>query len=186
MAKADLQRAQGGFALDTLLFYNDTGGEGLGQKSDGIHSLVKTLVQKDVPIHGVGLQMRTGTGHPPNIHDVERNMQRIAGLGLQVHKMDVRTDVTTEDQQEQFEAQARIYASIAELCLAQPACTAVVTWGFSDSNYAHDGRPDASLIYDANYQRKPAYWTLIKVFCHYPRLSVGTICLSKTEQAMRL
>ena len=40
-----------------LLFYNDNGGEGLGQKSDAIFAMVKDFKRRGVPIDGVGLQM---------------------------------------------------------------------------------------------------------------------------------
>ena len=39
------------------LFYNDYNGEGLGSKSDAIYRLLKELLQRRVPVDGVGLQM---------------------------------------------------------------------------------------------------------------------------------
>ncbi|MEM9009042.1 MAG: endo-1,4-beta-xylanase [Cyanobacteria bacterium P01_F01_bin.86] len=44
-------------APDTQLFYNNYRGAGIGEKSDAIYALVRDLVQRDVPISGVGFQM---------------------------------------------------------------------------------------------------------------------------------
>src|SRR5580700_6710498 len=40
-----------------LLFYNDNGGEGAGDKSDAIYAMVKDFKKHGVPIDGVGLQL---------------------------------------------------------------------------------------------------------------------------------
>jgi len=49
-----------------LLFYNETGGEGLNRKSYAIYSMLKDFKKRGVPIDGVGLQMpfRTSTTTP--------------------------------------------------------------------------------------------------------------------------
>src|SRR5271157_1326880 len=48
------------------LFYNDTGGEGLGAKSDAVYNLVKGMVSRGVPINGVGLQMHVTPDFAPS------------------------------------------------------------------------------------------------------------------------
>jgi len=47
-----------------LLFYNDYGAEDIGVKSNAVYNLVKRLLEKDVPIHGVGL-MHVSLENPP-------------------------------------------------------------------------------------------------------------------------
>ena len=74
------------------LFYNDYGGEGLGQKSNAIYNLVAGMIKRGVPINGVGLQMHVSLdGYPPP-QDVLSNMKRLAALGLEVQitEMDVK------------------------------------------------------------------------------------------------
>jgi endo-1,4-beta-xylanase len=144
---------------DARLFYNDYGGEGLGAKSDAIYAMVRDLVARGVPIHGVGLQMHVSVEAPPDPQAVAANMARLAELGLevQVTEMDVRIQEPVTP--EKLEAQAQVYADVLDVCLAAPNCTAFVLWGFAD---CHSWIPNffpgcsAGLIFDENYQPKPA------------------------------
>ncbi|MDW8049331.1 MAG: endo-1,4-beta-xylanase, partial [Nitrososphaerota archaeon] len=70
---------------NALLFYNDYGAEGLGVKSDAVYNLVKGLLEKGVPIHGVGLQMHISADSPPSPQSVAANIRRLNNLGLEVH-----------------------------------------------------------------------------------------------------
>ena len=144
---------------DALLFYNDYSAEGLGHKSDAIYALVQGLVQRGVPIHGVGLQMHTSLGACPRHEDVATNIDRLAALGLEVHitEMDVRIPEPVTE--EELDAQARIYRDMLRVCISAENCTAFVLWGFAD---CHSWIPDffpgygAGLIFDENYDPKPA------------------------------
>lgn len=42
---------------DAVLFYNDYNVEELNHKSDKMYSMVQSMQQRGIPIHGVGLQM---------------------------------------------------------------------------------------------------------------------------------
>jgi endo-1,4-beta-xylanase len=139
-----------------LLFYNDYNNEGLDRKSDAVYSLVSDLVQRGVPIDGVGLQMHVKLATPPNLPDVAANMGRIASLGLQVHvsEMDVEVWGIGGTDQDRLNAQADMYRQLAQICLSEPACTALITWGFTDKYTWLGGTP---LLFDAAYQPKPAY-----------------------------
>jgi endo-1,4-beta-xylanase len=149
---------------DALLFYNDHGGEGLGQKADAIYTLVQDLLQRGVPIHGLGLQTHVGLDSSPQPQDVAANMDRLSALGLEIHitEMDVRIeDPATE---EKLVEQARVYRDMLEVCLFTQNCTAFVLWGFTDR---YSWIPscckgwDAALIFDKSYRPKPAYNSLI-------------------------
>ncbi len=148
---------------DALLFYNDYSGEGLGPKSDAIYELVQGLVQRGVPIHGVGLQMHVPlTGYPPP-QALAVNMERLSQLGLRVHitEMDVR--IAQPVTQEELEKQAQAYADVLNACVAAPNCDAFVLWGFTDR---HSWIPDfftgwgSALIFDEQYTPKPAYYAI--------------------------
>jgi endo-1,4-beta-xylanase len=63
-----------------------------------------------------------------------------------------------------LQMQAAIYRQIAEACLAHPGCTALQTWGFTDK-YSWIGSHSkktrgAALLFDRDYQPKPAYQAL--------------------------
>lgn len=153
---------------DAQLFYNDHDGEELGVKSDAIYALVQGLQERNVPIHGVGLQMHKSLGNAPDPEAVAANMQRLADLGLevQISEMDVSLDEGEGTQAEQLEEQAKVYQTMLQTCLEASNCTAFTTWGLTDQfswiPQFYD-RPDAPLLFDEAYQPKPAYDALIDV-----------------------
>ncbi len=159
---------------NALLFYNDYDIEGRSLKSQAMYNLVKDLLERGVPIHGVGFQMHVGLHRPPNIADVRANMDRLAALGLKVEitEMDVTTWAGTGTLEERLQAQAQIYQQVLELCVTHPACIGFTTWGFTD-RYTwipkHIGRPDIPLPLDKDYLAKPAYRALSAVLAaHVP------------------
>lgn len=150
-----------------LLFYNDNGGEDLNPKSDAIYAMVKDFKQRGVPIDGVGLQM-----HVPNLEldiaAVAANIARLTALGVQVHitELDVSLPLDSNNNagHDDLLRQAEIYRGVARACLQSPGCTAIQTWGFTDK-YSWIGSHSkktrgAALLFDRNYQPKPAYRAL--------------------------
>jgi endo-1,4-beta-xylanase len=141
------------------LFYNDTGGEGLGAKSDAVYNLVSGMVSRGVPIDGVGLQMHVTATGAPTASSISSNIKRLGALGLEVHitEMDVRLPVPASVSD--LIAQAMVYQNVAAACLANSNCTALLTWGVSDANswipaaYPSFG---AALLFDQQFQPKPA------------------------------
>jgi endo-1,4-beta-xylanase len=56
--------------------------------------------------------------------------------------------------------------------LQNPGCTAVQTWGFTDkyswiASHTH-GSEGAALLFDKNYQPKPAYSSLLDEISSWP------------------
>ncbi|MFN2110570.1 MAG: endo-1,4-beta-xylanase [Anaerolineae bacterium] len=152
---------------DALLFYNDYGAEGLGRKSDRVYDLVKDMLERDVPIHGVGLQLHLAIGEAPKLENVQRNIERLGELGLQVHitELDIRLPDDASDAL--FQTQAEMYRDYLEVCLAAENCTAFVMWGFTDRySWIPSFKPgfDHALIFDRNYRAKPAYFALRDAF----------------------
>lgn len=153
-----------------LLFYNDYDAEGLNAKSNAIYAMVKDFKQRGVPIDGVGLQMHLNLHHVPS--NVAANIERLAELDLQVNitEMDVALPVNAEGKAdpENLAKQAAIYQKMAAVCASHPACTAFQTWGFTDK-YSWipgftKGKEGAALIFDAAYQKKPAYAAILNAF----------------------
>ena len=147
-----------------LLFYNEAEGEGLNRKSDAIYAMVKAFKQHRVPIDGVGLQM-----HIPHLDfdttAVAANIARLTALGLQVHitELDVSlpVDASGQARNDDLQPQAEIYRGVARVCLQNPGCTAIQTWGFTDKyswigSHSHSTR-GAALPFDRTYKPKPAY-----------------------------
>jgi endo-1,4-beta-xylanase len=157
---------------DALLFYNDYNVEDANHnpKSDAMYGLVKGMLSRGVPIHGVGLQFHI-TAKPSDVPaaGLDANIARFAALGLQVHitELDVRipVDANGNASATDLAAQAQSYHDIVSVCLKYHACTAVQTWGFTDR---HSWVPHfykgygAALPFDKNYQSKPAYASILQ------------------------
>jgi len=147
------------------LFYNDYGDEGLGAKSDAVYNLLKGMLQRGIPVYGVGLQMHISTTSYPSAHDVLTNMQRLAALGLkvQISEMDVEVQGDTRPMAQRLATQSTIYYDMLHDCLSVHACISFAMWGFTD-RYTWiplaTGHADEPLIFDTSYHPKPAYYAL--------------------------
>jgi endo-1,4-beta-xylanase len=148
---------------DALLFYNDYSAEGMNTKSDAVYDLVKGMLERGVPIHGVGMQMHIALGQVPPADKFLENMDRLADLGLQVHITELDVRIRDDPDEETLVQQAEDYREIMETCLAAKGCTAFITWGFTDRySWIPSSRQGwgSALILDASYQPKPAYTAL--------------------------
>jgi endo-1,4-beta-xylanase len=142
-----------------LLVYNDYDAEVVNAKSTGIYNMVQDMQNRGIPIDGVGFQMHIGTGGI-NYQSFEQNLQRFADLGLAlfVTEMDVRIQLPVTAAK--LATQANVYRNVINVCLRQPACYGFLMWGFTD---LHSWIPGffpgygAALIFDENYNPKPAY-----------------------------
>lgn len=144
------------------LFYSDYDGEALNTKSNAIYTLMKELLERDTPIDGVAFHLHIRLDDIPNWDDVQSNIQRLQALGLEVQMSEV--DVRTQDVNllvaEKIVQQADVYGAAAHVCLGTTACTSFSTWGFTDLHTwinGLTGTPDLPLLFDADYQPKPAY-----------------------------
>ena len=136
------------------LLYNDYDVAWEGPKADGMYRLVKRLLDEGVPLHGVGFQLHIFTDF--DLQDsVRRNFQRFADLGLEIYVTELDVSLRSGASLEQ---QAAVYQDIMSLCLEQPACRALQTWGFTD-RYSWRKQYDP-LMFDDDYNTKPAYFTL--------------------------
>jgi endo-1,4-beta-xylanase len=151
-----------------LLFYNEAEGEGLNQKSQAAYEMLRDFRQRGVPVEGVGLQM-----HVSNLEfdraAVASNIARLTALGLQIHitELDVSLpfDSVGRVRDSDLQRQADIYREVVRICLQNPGCTAIQTWGFSDKyswigSHSHGGR-GAALLFDRLYRPKPAYEVMV-------------------------
>jgi endo-1,4-beta-xylanase len=160
---------------DALLFYNDYN-ESNPQKREKIYKLVKSLVDKDVPIHGVGLQAHWNLVNP-SLKDIRTAIERYASLGLKLHltELDIsvfnfgdkRADLT-EPTPEMLELQAERYHQVFQLLREyQDSITSVTFWGAADdyswlSNFPVKGRKNWPFLFDENHQPKDSFWKVVQ------------------------
>ncbi len=114
-----------------------------------------------MPIDGVGFQAHIDTGFNVVSQRVLENYQRFRDLGLEVQitELDVQSN-SSFPASEQNQRQAKVYGDMLETCLAVK-CSAFMMWGLTDAHSWRAGR--SPLIFDGNYQPKPAYDALIRV-----------------------
>ncbi len=125
-----------------------------GQKFDDLLSLLDRLQARDVPVDAVGFQLHVFSSYD-QFDELAANMAAIAERGLDVHVTELDVAIV-DDHSEQ--RQADVYKGIVDVCLAQPRCTVVQTWGFTDR---YSFRTLQSPLYlDRDYAIKPAYQSL--------------------------
>ncbi|KYG35254.1 endo-1,4-beta-xylanase [Alkalihalobacillus trypoxylicola] len=159
---------------EAALFYNDYN-ECDPEKRDKIYTLVKDMLEKDVPIHGIGLQAHWNI-HDPSMDHIRAAIEKYASLGLQLQitEMDVsmfqfedkRMDLL-KPTNEMLEKQAERYEQFFKLFKEyHQHITSVTFWGVSDKyTWLHDfpvrGRRNWPFLFDENNQTKEAYWRVI-------------------------
>jgi endo-1,4-beta-xylanase len=150
------------------LYYNDYGTEGVGRKSDAVYALARGLVDRGVPIHGVGLQMHLDAADRgrPTPDAIAHNVARLAALGLEVRvsEMDVRIRrVRRRHSQGRLGAQRAVYHDVIAACAGVAGFAGVTFWGLTDAHSWVDDRfgEDDPLLFDAAYAPKPAYFGVL-------------------------
>ncbi len=115
------------------LFYNDYDAEEINAKSDAIYAMAKDFKKRGVPLDGIGFQTHVTLkfDEPKKLASYAKNLERFAKLGLDLHitELDVRL---TDANSASLQAQAHLYGEITGLCLEQPSCKLIQTWGFTD------------------------------------------------------
>ena len=148
---------------DAKLFLNDYGVECGGRKADAYYNLAKHLIEKKIPIHGVGLQCHFDAGVLDSAGLV-RQIQRFQELGLEV--------VITELDIASSGKQADEFRTIANIFMEQENCSNMVLWGVSDRDSWRNSSP---LLFDADLAAKPAFFAVRDALKRQYVLSVAPV-----------
>jgi endo-1,4-beta-xylanase len=145
------------------LFYNDYNIEAGGQKTRNMLALVDGMKSRGVPITGVGFQMHVLIDWP-SISAIEASLKAVADRGLKVKISEM--DVSMKNAYSSFTSDAalrqqqRYHDIVAAYLRAVPAAqrAGITVWGVwdADSWINEPTRPDWPLLFDANFQAKPA------------------------------
>lgn len=160
---------------EALLFYNDYN-EADPVKSEKIYTLVKSLLEQGVPIHGIGLQAHWSLYHP-SLDNIRVAIEKYASLGVKLHitELDVsmfafddrRTDLTAPTE-EMLALQAERYGQFFRLFQEYSEyITSVTFWGAADDytwldHFPVRGRKNWPFLFDAKHQPKPSYSEVLK------------------------
>lgn len=137
-----------------VLVLNDYGVEFQGQaKTEAFYNLVKRLKDKNIPIHGVGIQCHLDAGQV-DVAMLRANIRRYKELGLVCNITEL--DLGIEDNSSQsLMKQADDYFAITRAFLAEDNCTTMMVWGLRDNE---SWRSSSPLLYDSSLNAKPAYY----------------------------
>jgi endo-1,4-beta-xylanase len=173
---------------DAKLFYNDYY-DWLPAKNQGIHKMLKGLLDAGVPVHGVGMQCHINiepSTDPNNqayyqtVAYLEEAIKLYSSLGLEVQVTELDQSLyipgvtytsdqyyttatfTPALQQQQADRYREFFALFRKY---KDVITGVTFWGISDDNTwlseFSSGRKDFPLLFDANKQPKPAFYAVV-------------------------
>lgn len=154
---------------NALLFYNDYNAM-IESKREKIYQLIKGLVDRGTPIHGIGLQ-----GHFDIYFtipaEIKKTIEQFADLGLkiQITEMDIsvyrfqdhRIDLK-HPTLEMIDKQTKLYEQIFGIFREyRDVISGVTLWGIADDHTWRDdypvrGRKDWPLLFGEDFSSKPA------------------------------
>ena len=138
-------------APEATLLLNDFDIAINGAKADTLFTMLDDLLERNVPIDGVGFQLHVFSSFD-QFNEVRENFKQVADRGLDIYITEMDVALNSGDS---LATQAQVYKSIVEVCLEQPRCRAIQTWGFTDQySFREIFQP---LMFDKDYQPKPAY-----------------------------
>lgn len=160
---------------NALLFYNDYSATNPA-KRDKIITLLKKIQEKQIPIHGMGLQGHWSIYGPPE-QQIREALDAYAELGLELQiteldvsvyppeggrrekKPDESDEFTAELEQKQIEQYDLFFQIFRDY---KDELSGVTFWNISDhhswlDNFPVRGRKNYPLLFDQNRERKKAY-----------------------------
>ena len=156
--------------------YSDSEGE---KRRTAMLALLTHMKQTGVPIDALGLQSHLNPGRDGDFSasKLAAFLQQVANLGLKIYvtELDV-VDASLPAEIAPRDARvAQTYSNYLDVVLAQPAVSAVITWGLSDrytwltlQTPRKDGLPVRPLPLDSNLQSKQAYNAMLAAFAGAP------------------
>ncbi len=133
-----------------------------------LERVVKELLARGVPLHGVGHQMHVDLDKPSGT-ELDETLTRFAALGLenQVTELDLTRGAHAAGADGELLArQAARYEELFAVFVRHPDVKAVTFWGISDAHtWRNAGRAagtDQPLLFDAGQRPKPAYFAVAR------------------------
>ena len=175
---------------DAELYYNDYNIELKGKRA-GVIKLVKSLQEKGIKVDAIGIQGHWHLDAPP-LQEIDESFKEYAALGCKVMITEFEVNVIPEpnivgaeiSQRGKYDEKlnpypksfpdsmqvvlANRYAALFDLFVKnRDVITRVTFWGLHDgyswkNNWPIPGRSNYPLLFDRNYQPKPAYDAVIK------------------------
>ena len=165
-----------------LLFYNEYGIEGedagSAKKREAVLALLRGMLQRDVPVDGVGIQSHlvAGQTYGPGLRAFIRTAHQL-GLRTMLTELDVNDRALTPIPADRDIAVANLYSQYLRSALADGYVSAVLTWGITDKltwlaqqGSRTDGMPERPLPFDTELNPKAAFVAQRRALATAPRV----------------
>lgn len=154
------------------LFYNDYNEYSPNKQAYIISDILTPLVEKGL-IDGMGMQSHISMSYP-TIDLYKDAIQQYADLGLEIQITELDISEKSNDYADQLALAQRyqdVFKLYKELKDSGTNISAVVLWGITDSTSWIGGYP---LLFDKDYQAKPAYYAVIDTDSEVEKLQTMT------------
>jgi endo-1,4-beta-xylanase len=158
---------------NAILFYNDYGQDGKPKKMQAILNLVKDLQARQIPIHGLGLQMHININSKNEELASVIHQSQASGLAIHFSELDIavnpKNDSTFVYNETAQEAQKHKYQFVFQSYQSIPKKQqyGITFWNVGDKDSWLRGyfkRPkEYPLLFDESYRRKPMYSSLLNL-----------------------
>ncbi|KAF8655793.1 hypothetical protein AX16_002879 [Volvariella volvacea WC 439] len=125
------------------LYINDYNLDSNNAKVRGLVALVNRVNSGGTLIDGIGTQAHLGSGGGSGVQAALTALAAASVSEVAITELDI-VGAGTND-----------YLAVTNACLNTPKCVSITSWGVSDTNSWRSG--DRPLLFDGNYQPKPAY-----------------------------
>jgi endo-1,4-beta-xylanase len=167
------------------LYYNDYNMENTA-KRDGITKAIKNMLNAGIPITGIGSQSHYKLTNMPSINDIEKSIEELSllGIDIMITELDINvlpeirgengtlnmdTNIYMDGLPKNIEKElTNTYEELFELYLSQRDIIKRVTfWGISDHNswlnYLPSERVNYPLLFDRQNNPKDAFFSILKL-----------------------
>jgi len=148
------------------LFYNDYNIES-GKKLDYTLKFLSDLLDKGIPLHGVGIQGHWRYSYPED-DILRRAIEKYSDLGLDIELTEVDISLYGEDEkdplftqppEDRLLQQLKRYKAIFRIASDYPSVKNITTWGVADDhtwldNFPVRNRKNWPLLFDEKHQEK--------------------------------
>jgi endo-1,4-beta-xylanase len=166
---------------DAKLFVNENNifGPASNLKRRNFIKIIKNLLDKGAPLHGVGLQGHFASDYPP-LGDICETIKIFSDMGLEVHitELDMSTysmarwvapglvpEHDSYNTRVESRQRHRYKKLFEELRSCSDDVSAVIFWGLKDENSwlntVPDKRNDWPLLFHGEYETKKVFWDIV-------------------------
>jgi endo-1,4-beta-xylanase len=165
--------------------YNDYNIAVMGNpKADYVFQMISDMKARGIPVTTIGMQNHWyitadgGSSGLPDVAMIRANMDRYAGIGVDVQFTEVDIRIGLPMTPEKDALQAQVYRDLLQACVDAPNCSHFTVWGLSDiDSWVPSTFPDMDFahIFDAGFVAKTSYHAFTQVLAAYPTDAMGGV-----------